>query len=246
MSLLTPPTAQASLRIGGREFSGWTEIGISSSIEDAARAFTVTAAAKRPGDLHLLDIRPGSAVEVYVGSDLMITGYVDKLDVSFSASGHSVAVSGRSKTGDLVDCSALHESGQFRNKKADFISKQLAKDYAIDVVVARELDLSRKIRRFVVQDGETVIAAIQRLGQLRAFLVTDDALGRLHLTRAGAAETATALVVGQNVISGSASVDVSGRFTEYRCKSTRLGDDNDFGDVLQSEHTEEDTEDLGR
>ena len=247
MSLFTPSTEQAALVVGGREFAGWTQLTITASLEDAARAFTVEAAAKKATDVHLLDLRPGSAVEVYAGRDLVITGYIDKIDVSHDSKSHKVRVSGRSKTGDLVDCSAIHKPKQWRSKTADTIAADLASDYDVDVYADPSIDWSKKIARFALQDGETVIAALQRLGQLRSFMVTDDPAGRCVLTGPKTdASSDVDLVVGENVISGSASVDVSGRFTEYRCKSVRLGDDNDYGETLQSDESVVDSEDLGR
>lgn len=244
MSLYTPPEDQIRLRIGGRELAGWKTATITQSIEDVARSFTVSAASRYPEEIQLLRVKPGSAVEVYLGSELLITGWIDKQDATFDRSSHGLTLSGRSKTGDLVDCSVIHASGQWRNTSAVEIARQLAADYGVELV--DELGSTPNVRRFAVQDGETVVGAIQRLAQLRGFLVTDDERGRLVLTRASSTRADVELRTGVNILRGSASVDFSARYTEYRCKSSRVGDDQDFGAVLQASQTATDAGDMGR
>jgi prophage tail gpP-like protein len=248
VSLFTPESEQAWIKVQNRIFAGWTGVDIGASVESLARTFSFKAASRWPNELHLLRIRPGSRVEVNVGSDRVVTGWVDKLDAGFDRGSHTLTVTGRSLTGDLVDCAATGETS-FRRKDAVRICRTLAAGYEVEI--RNDLDnVGEKLRRFDLQDGELVGAALQRLALLRGFLVTDNELGELVLTRAGYEKADVALVVGGdrgNVLSGSASVDVSGRFSEYRVKSLRVGDDNDFGDVLQSLETAEDTlDDLGR
>lgn len=244
MSLFTPPEEQIRLRVGGRELSGWLEASVSLSLENAQRGFTVRAASRYPEEIHLLRIKPGSEVVVYAGADRVLTGWIDKQEAAFDRGSHALTISGRSKTCDLVDCSVVDVAGQWRNVRAEAIIRELSAAYGVDVVV--EIPATDPIRRFATQKGETVMGAIQRLAQLRSFLITDDAQGRLVLTRAGATRAAVDLRTGANIKSGSASVDLSARFTEYRCRSSAIGNDQDFGAILQSVQTATDAGDMGR
>lgn len=180
----------------------------------------------------MLRTRPGALVEVVVGGDTVITGRVDKLDGSHAKDQHSLSLTGRSLTRNLVDCSPKGPT-DFRRKSPEQIVRALAGPYGVEVVV--EEDLGEKLPRFDLNEGELVGAAIQRLAQVRGFVATDDAAGRLVLTRGGAVGRADVdLVVGENVLGGSGTLDASGVFSEYRIKGVRLGNDNDFGEVLQS------------
>lgn len=85
-----------------------------------------------------------------------------------------------------------------------------------------------------VEHGETVIESIQRLAEKRALLVTDDALGRLVLTRAGTGKATTAIVRGDNVISGSAKFDASKVYSEIAVRGQRAGTVTDFGDNVNA------------
>lgn len=244
MTAITVPASQVRLVADGREFSGWQEITIDASIEAVARSFRVAARARWPRELHAFRIRPGAAVEVYAGADLVITGWIDKLEADHDDKSHRISVTGRSKTSDLVDCSAVNDPGHWRARTVEQIARDLAAPYGVEVVA--DVDTGEPLARFALSDGETVSAALQRLAALRSLLVTDDAAGRLRLTRAGSTRAAVAIMVGENVLSGRSFVDVSGRFTEYRIKSQRIGDDHDYGAALQTSQDATDTEDLGR
>lgn len=49
----------------------------------------------------------GELVEVLIGDEPVLTGYVEALPLRYDASSVSMGIVGRSKTADLVDCSAL-------------------------------------------------------------------------------------------------------------------------------------------
>jgi prophage tail gpP-like protein len=52
----------------------------------------------------------GQQARVFVGDDLVITGYIESLDISYSAGSHSINVSGRDIGGDLIDSSIRQKS----------------------------------------------------------------------------------------------------------------------------------------
>ncbi len=254
-SLLSPEKDLAALKVLGREFAGWTRLEVVASLENAARSFSFEAAERWSGEVSPLRIRPGSDAEVFLGEDLVVSGYIDSLDVSYAGREHVVSVAGRSRTADLVDCAAV-AGKSWRNTKIEAIAKDLAATY--NVTVKAEVDTGDPIKRHKTQRGETVYDAIERMARLRALLVTDDPDGSLLLTRAGSfAETVagvvvfsqtgttdatTALVLGENILAGSAVFDVSERFSEYRVKGQLAGDDLNFGEVLQTDGESEDTD----
>ena len=238
-----PKNANASVRAEGREFAGWTEVRISRSIEDAASSFGFSATSRWPGQDNPMQVLPDSACEVRIGTDRLITGAVDVLSPSYDAETHTNAVTGRSKTAQLVDCSALHEdpitrsakSGRWRDVRLEDLAADLCAPYDVEVVT--QADTGARLARFAIEDGETAFSALERAAATRAVLLTDDALGRLVLTRAGATRCRTALVASgdeANVLRCSASFDGAVRYSEYRCRGARSGSDLDFGDVLGS------------
>lgn len=230
---MTDDRNRVRLLVNGTDFGGWKSVGIAAGIDRQARDFDLSVTDRWPGSDVPRRIAPGDACQVFIGPDLVLTGYVDGTPISYDAKSVTVGVKGRSKTADLVDCSAIHEPGQFKGRKVEQIAAELAAPYGVAVLAA--VDTGAAIADHQLQQGESVFESIDRMLKLRALLSTDDADGRLVLTRAGSARAATDLVVGENVLTGSASLDCKDRFSEYRIKGQRTADgagdeDEDAGD----------------
>lgn len=219
---MTDDRNRVRLLVNGTDFGGWKSVSISAGIDRQARDFDLSVTDRWPGSDVPRRIAPGDACQVFIGSDLVLTGYVDGTPISYDAKSVTVGVKGRSKTADLVDCSAIHEPGQFKGRKVEQIAAELAAPYGVAVLAA--VDTGAPIADHQIQQGEAVFESIDRMLKLRALLSTDDADGRLVLTRAGSARAATDLVVGENVLTGSASLDCKDRFSEYRIKGQRTAD----------------------
>ncbi len=69
-----------TLRVNGREWNGWTSVRIGAGVERLARDFSVEITRQWPGDEGITTLQPriknGSKVEVLIGDELVITGFV--------------------------------------------------------------------------------------------------------------------------------------------------------------------------
>ena len=218
------------LVVSGQDYGGWKEVSITAGIERQARDFTLSVTDRWPGATDIpRRIRPGDLCEVFIGADKVLTGYVDGTPISYDARQVTVGVKGRSKTADLVDCSAINSPGQWRGQKLERIAADLAAPYGIQVVT--ETPTGAAIADHQIQQGETVFESIDRMLRLRQLLATDDEHGRLVFIEAGKTRAATALVMGGedgNVLTADAPLDYKDRFSEYVCKGQRTGDDYAF------------------
>jgi prophage tail gpP-like protein len=216
------------LVVGGSEFSGWLSVSVSAGIERQARDFSLSVTSRWPGGSDVpRRIRPGDACELYIGQDKVLTGWVDATPIRYDAQSVSVGVTGRSKTADLVDCSAIHSSGQWRGAKLERIAAALAQPYGVKVKT--ETATGAAFVEHAIQQGETVFESIDRMLGQRQILATDDADGCLVFASVGVDRADTALVLGENILSGDAALDYKDRFSEYRVKGQRAGDDSSFG-----------------
>lgn len=101
-------TNQVRLLVGGREYGGWKSVRISAGIERQARDFDLDVTDRWPGQTDIpRRVQPGDTCQLYIGRDLVLTGYVDATPIKYDGRSVSVGVRGRSKTGDLVDCCPL-------------------------------------------------------------------------------------------------------------------------------------------
>lgn len=215
------------LRVNGREWGGWTSSRISAGIDRVARDFNVSITRQWPGSEGAPQIKNGDLVEVMIGDDLVITGWVEALPLRYDAAAITMGIVGRSKTADLIDCSA--SPAQHNGKSIFRIASALAKPFGIDVIdegapAAAVIDAQP-------EHGETVVDCLNRLlGQVQA-LAYDDAQGRLVLGKPGSEKAATALVLGENILSCDTERSVRERFSSYQVTGQRPGTDDDFGEA---------------
>ncbi|MCK9389760.1 MAG: contractile injection system protein, VgrG/Pvc8 family [Sulfuritalea sp.] len=221
---------EVTLRVNGLDFAGWKEVEIVPGIERLARDFSLSVTSKWPGatDIPRL-IKKGDLCEVFVGTDKLLTGIVDATPIRYDDKSLSVGVKGRSKTADLVDCSAVHKAGQWRNTRIEQIIADLAQPFGIEVVT--EADTGAPVSEFQIQPGETVFECIDRLLTMRQLLCTDDAEGRVVIIKTGSGGRATtALEYGKNILSADSPLDYKDVFSSYTVNGQRAGTDNDWGD----------------
>jgi prophage tail gpP-like protein len=212
------------LLVSGELYSGWQSLRVTRGLDRATADFDLSVserwAAGVPGEENVWQILPGESCEIRFEGETVLTGYVDAYRPSYDASTHAIRLTGRSKTCDFVDSSVMVEGGQFKGMTVGAIARSLAQPFGIEVVVEQEGPPEPEVQ---VQQGETCFALVERLSRLQELLVTDDALGRLVLTRAGAGQASTALRHGVNILRASADLDDAKRFSEYVVKAQRPG-----------------------
>ncbi|GGA00249.1 hypothetical protein GCM10011497_33550 [Elstera cyanobacteriorum] len=210
---------KVTLRVNGADYGGWTSVRVIADVREGAINFNLSLSERWPepragetGGVTIVSraIRMGDACEVRIGGTLVCTGYVDRLEKSYSAQDHQVSVSGRSKTSDLID-SAIPRQQQIRGKKLEEIARDLCAPHGINVIV--EADTGAPIEEFHAKIGESVHGELTRLCALRALLVSDGPGGDIILTRSGASGGRATLRLGTSPIrSASAQWDGADRF----------------------------------
>lgn len=171
-----------TLLAGGTVYGGWKSVRVVRSMQQCANSFELGLAERWSGQDVRLPVRPGAECTVMMGRAVVVTGYVDGAEVDVDAGQRTVAVAGRDKTADLVDCSALHKPGQWRGAKIEAIAQDLCKPF--DVRVRTDVNTGQPLASFALQAGESVFEALERAARIRALLLVSDGAGALVLTRA--------------------------------------------------------------
>lgn len=199
-----------SVFANNRVFSGWEQISIDRSLESASGGFSLTVSG-----WNVDTIGPEAECRVAISDEIVLTGTLEGIKDSSSSKSHVVTVKGRSKTADVVDCSAVPQG--FSNMSIDRIASLLCAPVGVDVVSDLEFP---PIPSFRVQPGETIYSAIERAARKQFLLITDNAAGDLVLTRAAVGENPAGLsrklVFGENILSRDYDLDWSGRFKTYK------------------------------
>ena len=210
-----------TLSIAGRRHEGWTSAVVTRSLETIAGMFRIALSERAPGEAARRVIRAGDPCEVALDGERVLRGFVDTARVSYDAGSHSIEVTGRDATGDLVDCSAATKPGEWHEAKLEEIVAALCEPFGIPV--RTEADTGLKFRRFRIDEGETAFEAIERGCRFRAVLPLSDGAGGLVLGRPTRSRTATALRRGVNILSASGDVSWQDRFSEYTLLGQQAG-----------------------
>jgi prophage tail gpP-like protein len=160
----------------------------------------------------------GQPCTVQIGGDLVLTGFVDRYTAMVSASMHTVRISGRSKSADLVDCSAFigdkdHPSFQVQGGTALAIVRAIAQPYGVTIQSLAGDGAS--VRQFNINLGETCWEIIDRLIRVSGFVAYDMPDGSLMLARAGTDKMASGFALGQNIEAADIAYSMDGRFSDY-------------------------------
>ena len=221
-----------TLRVNGLSISGWDSIRITRGIERLPSDFDIALTERFPGEANALIVHPGDSCQVMIGSDLVITGYVDRFVPEYEAGRHSIRIMGRSKCCDLVDCSAEWPNSQISGSSALGIAQKLAQPYGISV--ASDVSGMPAIPQFNLMLGETAWEVIEQITRYSALLAYDMADGSLFLTRASTTQAASGFTEGQNVQEASAQFSMDQRFSDYvgvRLGLDVLGDTGNGGNI---------------
>jgi prophage tail gpP-like protein len=207
------------LKVNAVAYGGWKGVRIVRGIEQLAGAFQLSVSERWFGQATPRRIVPGDRCELSIDDEPVITGWVDDLRIDYDDQSHNVSVSGRDAAGDLVDCSAIKGSGQFKGRTIAQIAGDLCNPFGIAVTVAEGVDVGKAFTSFAIQEGETVFEALERMARIRALLMTSDGLGGLVITRAGTGRCPTTLKNGVNIKAAAGVLDHKDRFQEYLVKA---------------------------
>lgn len=226
-------TPDLRLNVGGTSYGGWKEIRVHRGLEEIAGAFEIGVSELWPEQSTPREIRENDRCAVVIDGQTVVTGYVDAVSVEYDNENHGVTVRGRDATGDLVDCSAVHAGGEWRNVTLQQLATSLAKPFGVGVRV--ETDLGAPFKQWAIEEGESVFENLDRAAKHRGVLLLSDGQGNLVLARPSKNRTGIVLQRGVNILRARAEHKCEQRFSEYIVKGQRAGDDEDNGEAVTSQ-----------
>ena len=211
-----------ALRIGDTDWLGWLHANVMMTMDAVAGSFTVGLTDRWPGGGPARPIKPFAPCRLLLDDEPLITGYIDRVSPNGTHDDHTVTITGRDKTSDLVDCAA---TGEWHGLKLDAIVAQIAKPLGISV--RKDVDVGAPFERFRIQEGEQAWPAIDRACKARGVLAVADGNGNVLLTRAkmSSGDPAPLILGGKdgNVLSFSGDFSAEERFSVYTIKAQQGG-----------------------
>lgn len=173
-------------------------------------------------------LEAGDFLEVLVDGELLVDGFVDSAEMRRTAAEYSLEVSGRARTADMVDCTAMVRPRQWANATVDQIVAAIAQPFGFTVQLSGTP--GKPIRKFTLDKGETAFDAISRVCKMRGFWPSyDGGPTVLKLAKLDADVGNTALVLGRNVLEMTRTTDWTQRFSAYHFRGTTHATDDIYG-----------------
>ena len=220
------------LFLDGVAYDQWTSGEVTRDLKDFSGSFSFTfrdgEASKQTFIFASMPILPRlrsqMQAKIMIGKRTVLLGHVEEVAYDVSDGNASVTISGRDKTGDLIDCSALAEGpAELKGVKLEAAAAKIAEPFGLKV--RAEVDTGEVFDRYSIDLGETAFSAIEKGSRQRSVLVLSDGVGNIVITRTGKTRAPDGISLPGNVMAVSASFSTANRYskTVVRGQSERSG-----------------------
>lgn len=204
--------------IDGISYTGWTDVAVQRSMNALSGSFEITMADFQSGKDWKFATQ--KKCEIYIDLYKIMTGYIDSVAISIATETHTVTISGRDITADLIDSACVSDkkgtlfSQALTNKDITSVAKKLCEPF--NLTVKTKAAVGKKFSSFSPLPGETVFEALDRAAKQRGVVLFTDENGSLLITVSGDTVSADSLKYGVNILDASGSYDFTNRFHWYR------------------------------
>lgn len=215
-----------TITAGGGSYTGFLSVNVKAAFNEAARSFDFEVAAELGASVTNQIFAIGTPITILLSGDLVLTGHVEGREPEISKDRASISVSGRSKSGDLVDGAGEHDTGQFEDKDPLEIGQEISKEYGAKWETDQQL---KKIEQYQLQPGETCFRCVEKMVRDQGMTITGTAEGNAKITKAGSKRMSGGIIEGQNMLSGRGHHNGKNRYSKIVVRGQRPfghGDDN--------------------
>jgi prophage tail gpP-like protein len=213
------------LKIRENTYEGWTSIRVEKSLLNLAGSFSFAGTDIFPGEPRKWNFSMGDSCVIEIDDQVVMTGYIEDIDITYSENSHNIQISGRSKTADLIDCSWIEDVNEWKQQNIGTIIAALCEPFDIEIVIENSAfsGAVTVLDTFKANEGDIVFDLISKLCKSVAILPIDNGDGKLTLTQAGTKLASDSLVLGDNIKTGTLRQSNKDRFSTYVVK----GQDSD-------------------
>ncbi len=207
------------LEVNSIEYTNFTSATAEIRLDTLSNSFSFEAVESLP-------FKGGEPCRVIVDNEPVVTGYIETVAGDYDAGSHSLFVSGRDKTGDLVD-STLDAMDDIKLTSLKSIIEQVITALELNITVldfASPEDFNESEDIATPEAGQNAFEFIETLARNRHVLLTSDSDGNIIIEQTANVGTSGTLqnILGasdNNIKSASFSYDRTGRYNVYRFRS---------------------------
>ncbi len=217
------------LKINGESYTGWKSVYVNKSLTEIAGVFGLSTFDRNLDNSLLNNIAMGDECTVEINNQILLTGYVEDMPELYDAYTHTIEMNGRDNTCDLVDCCYALEGAEWFNQTIENLIKKIItpfSDLSVAVDLTAAIQAAKKIKKFKIEQGETIFESIMRVCKQAAILPVCYGDSKITLTMAGNNRAYDVLELGKNIKAGARQHTDRDRFSTYIVKGNGVGDDD--------------------
>lgn len=213
-----------TIQIAGQPFNQVSRVRVSRDLRNLAGTFEITlvdearirnALIAQIGQASInAPIKRGDPITIAIDGEPVLVGWINKPRFRWVADKIECHISGRDKTGDLVDCAAMPNGPtEFKGVDLLHVANQVCAPFGIPVKA--DVDIGAPFDRLSLHKHMTGLAFLESASRQRSVLLTSDGIGGLVLTRGGSSRGPARLAIGDNVHEVDVEYDEDQRFSDY-------------------------------
>jgi prophage tail gpP-like protein len=213
------------IEVNGNEYFNFVSANCSLRLDALSNTFSFEAVA--PED-EPLPFKGGESCRIIVSGEVVLTGSIEVVNINYNEDDHTINISGRDKTGDLLD-STLDNIDDLRGEGLTLkaIIEKVISSLGLDLQVIDEVnpepfnaaeDVSSP------EPGDNAFQFIEKYARKRQVLLTSNADGNVVIASNSGiqADGVVQHIIGSednNVLNSNFSYDITGRFNAYKMAS---------------------------
>lgn len=211
--------------IDGKDIVNFNNFSIIRTIDSISDGFSANFLVTDDNKEILSSLKPfkHQSCQIFIDKKLFFTGYVEKVETSFSVGDFSISLSGRSKTGVLFE-SSCEDFSSYEGLSLSGIAKKILSKFSIDVVAEED---SKVFDEVFATHGETIFSFLYRLARDSRKFFSCDSFGRLVIKSISKKTSSATFVEGEGIIRSILSIfDSTSRFSNFTVASQTYGYEN--------------------
>lgn len=214
-----------TLEVNGQQYTQFKSASVQLRLDALTNTFGFEATSE---DGNPLPFRGGEACKINVDGELILTGVIEIVSVSYSSTSHNISISGRDKTGDLLDSTLDAISDLIAPITLKQIIERVISQLGLDIEVLDNVNpepFNAAEDIISPEPGENAFEFIEKYSRKRQVLLTSNGDGNIVITQSSSdfIESRIRMQIdsnANNVLSASVSYDQTGRYNVYKFASS--------------------------
>lgn len=211
-------------------YEGWENVRISLGLDQLSGSFEFAVSGVNAHNLSQHPLHKGLECKVLLHDQVVVTGFIGKRRPAYDASSHTLGITGRDVTCDLIDCSAILPNQELHNVSLSDVARQLIAPFP-----AIRLDCpdpGAAFAKVTVNDGDTIFSILESLAKQRGLMIYTTGDGVLRIRRPLINSTGLVLNEGHEILAASLEESDDEQFANYIVRSQQT----DEGKVAAEQH----------